>query len=1071
MRRTLILAILLSVPFISRAQFYTTGDDPASVKWYRTDTETYKIIYPEGLDSLAGEYARALERYKFAVGRSAGYTPGEWTCGRIPVILHAFNAQSNGSVAWAPKRMDLFTSPQPYGSEPMPWTDMLAIHEQRHVSQMQAGLSGVFRPFGWIFGEMFNGLVAGIYPSTAFLEGDAVIAETALSRSGRGRTGDFLNYYMIAFDRGDFRSWNRWRFGSQRYYAPDHYAAGYFLLSGIRYVYDVPDFTAQYFHHIARRPYDFNAFRNTVRKTTGKRPKEAYREIVDTMSRIWAAEIRARGPFIGHSPFVKTPSRYTEYSRNTAIGPYVWSVRTGLTEPASLVRTGKSGDTRRMRAFSSEAGRFAGSPASGKIYWSETVPDARWSHRINSSIRYYDTATGRTVTLSRKGRLFNPSVSEDGTLLAVTEYKDDGRSVLRIMDASDGTLLAGIAAPDSLQLVESVWMDGVRIYVTGISAGGYGIYSIVIPDCCDGSVPAEWEVVLPPQPVKILNLDRHGYRLTFTSDRTGVSEFYHLDPVSGKLTQKTSTRYGADCFTYSPDGDTLYYSLKQYEGNIVVKTPSDSLMDRIVDFNDIHRYPVAEKLSEQELELAQNPFSISGKARYEFLNIPDRTGKDRKAGTLSRTDIRPDTTGNPTVMTGSKAAAGTPRRYRKFPNLFKIHSWAPVYFNIDRLRSFSFDHMYQAISLGAAGVSQNELGTAITQFGYSAHKDPYNSGKWRHSGHLSFSYTGWYPVIEASVDFNDRAARQSLFMIQNFRGIPQYMSGGSYATERPYVTGSLTMYIPFNFSRGGWSTGLVPQISYSISNDYVRTGYHIFNRPSGNIDNLLIAATPGMNVPLQTMSLSLRAYTMRPTAPSGVYPRWGIGVEAGAMARPWLEHYYSPMTYGYLYGYAPGIIPQHGIHFTALGQSVLNSRSVFASPAVNTLPQGLSHSSPLTSIASAYSSRSLRLSLDYAIPIYIGDISVFGPFMYLKRLILTPYVDLSMFDWMEDSGFRGNLFSAGASFTIDFERLFWLRFPFSVGITYSYSGGTAFDTLLSAVRADGAGFGHHYVGPVFSVDF
>ena len=76
-----------------------------------------------------------------------------------------------------------------------------------------------------------------------------------------------------------------------------------------------------------------------------------------------------------------------------------------------------------------------------------------------------------------------------------------------------------------------------------------------------------------------------------------------------------------------------------------------------------------------------------------------------------------------------------------------------------------------------------------------------------------------------------------------------------------------------------------------------------------------------------------------------------------------------------------------------------------------------------------------------------------------------------MFDWMEDSGFRGNLFSAGASFTIDFERLFWLRFPFSVGITYSYSGGTAFDTLLSAVRADGAGFGHHYVGPVFSVDF
>ena len=196
-----ILLVLLSSA-ASYAQFYTTGDDPASVKWYRTDTETYRIIYPEGLDSLARVYAVTLEKYKAAAGRSAGYVPGEWTVGRIPVILHAFNANSNGSVAWAPKRMDLYTSPQAYGSEPMPWTDMLAIHEQRHVAQMQAGLSGAFRPFGWVLGEMFNGFVAGIYPSTAFLEGDAVVAETALSSSGRGRTGDFLNYYMIAFDNG-----------------------------------------------------------------------------------------------------------------------------------------------------------------------------------------------------------------------------------------------------------------------------------------------------------------------------------------------------------------------------------------------------------------------------------------------------------------------------------------------------------------------------------------------------------------------------------------------------------------------------------------------------------------------------------------------------------------------------------------------------------------------------------------------------------------------------------------------------------------------------------------------------
>ena len=66
-----ILLVLLSSA-ASYAQFYTTGDDPASVKWYRTDTETYRIIYPEGLDSLARVYAVTLEKYKAAAGRSAG---------------------------------------------------------------------------------------------------------------------------------------------------------------------------------------------------------------------------------------------------------------------------------------------------------------------------------------------------------------------------------------------------------------------------------------------------------------------------------------------------------------------------------------------------------------------------------------------------------------------------------------------------------------------------------------------------------------------------------------------------------------------------------------------------------------------------------------------------------------------------------------------------------------------------------------------------------------------------------------------------------------------------------------
>ena len=147
--------------------------------------------------------------------------------------MHAYNA-ANGSVAWAPKRMDLFTIPSPYSPEPLPWSTMLSVHEGRHVTQMQFGMTKAQRPIGWLLGEMWNIAASLVYQGMANIEGDAVIAETALTNSGRGRTADFLNYYRVAFDSGDFRKWSKWRFMSQRGYSPDHYALGYLTLGGFR---------------------------------------------------------------------------------------------------------------------------------------------------------------------------------------------------------------------------------------------------------------------------------------------------------------------------------------------------------------------------------------------------------------------------------------------------------------------------------------------------------------------------------------------------------------------------------------------------------------------------------------------------------------------------------------------------------------------------------------------------------------------------------------------------------------------------------------------------------------------
>ena len=234
MRKTFITAALLCLSALcARAQFFTHGSDPSNLRWYSTETPYYKLIYPEGADSLARVYGRLLEQFREPIGHSAGTTPGA-ILKKMPVVLHTHNPYSNGSVGWAPKRMDMFTVPEPYGADPVPWEVQLTAHEPRHQAQMQYAYDGWFKYGTWLIGDGFSPLVWALYLDWAMGEGDAVVAETGLTTGTRARTADFLNYFRVAYDSGDWRTWNRWRYGSFKYYAPDHYRIGYMTVAGAR---------------------------------------------------------------------------------------------------------------------------------------------------------------------------------------------------------------------------------------------------------------------------------------------------------------------------------------------------------------------------------------------------------------------------------------------------------------------------------------------------------------------------------------------------------------------------------------------------------------------------------------------------------------------------------------------------------------------------------------------------------------------------------------------------------------------------------------------------------------------
>ena len=1055
----IIFLLTLLIPSVAKAQFYVTGDDPGKLRWNFIDTESFRVIYPQGSDSLAREYAFKLEKYKVPVSRSTGYMVGQGDGRLMPAVIHAYNG-ANGSVAWAPKRMDLFTIPTAYDPEPMPWSTMLAVHEGRHVTQMQFGMTNSQKPFTYAFGQMWNILVSLLYPGLYLIEGDAVMAETAFTPSGRGRTADFLNYYRVAFDNGDYRSWAKWQFGSHKHFTPDHYALGYMTFSAIRYLYDYPDFMKDTYDMASRKLFNFSPAMVQIQKNrTGVKFKETFKEVCDTMQAMWSRDAQARAPFIYAEEVSKPSSVYTNYSHTTVLGNEIYTIKSGYQHTPTLIKIDDQGNETRIRSMSHEMSDLV--PFGNSLIWSEEIPDERWSMKTSSVIRSYNIHNKSKQTISNnKNLLYNTSIksntigaidyslfNEDYSIsynnatknslikfaskeflvngegevaaidkqIASVQYYTNGKTAIRMSAGYEGSY----TSPDSLQLVEIAFIND-KLYASAISDNGFGIYSY------DGT----WDVVLEPQPVKIKDFKAYGNELMFTSDRTGVNEMYHFNPTTGELHQKTVTKYGAEDFVYGDNG-YLYYSAPTLNGLRMYRTPVDSLINRKVDFTEKYSYIIADCLSEQENRLAVE--AGLDKAVDEELKVED-------------------------------VYISEPKRYRKAAHMFNIHSWAPVYVNVDNIMNMSYDYIFQAASLGATAIMQNRLATGVGEFGYSAHKDPYDKTKWRHSGHFKFTYSGLYPVIEAKFDINDRAARQyNVKAIKSGEGASIGLYSGELAV--PYMEGKLSAYIPLTFNSGGWYKGVIPKLTYRISNDMFNTSITVLEQnpspmyPLGNAP--FAGVIDGKNRFRHSLTGSLRGYTSLSTPNSAAYPRWGIGAEIGASANLESLDILSPMGYGYIYGYVPGITREQGLKLSVMHQQKLSDKAIFSTPLVNVLPRGLASNADLTTYMSIQNPAITKFSADYAIPIYIGDISIGRGLMYVKRLCLTPHVDYTM------AG-KTNLLSVGTALTVDLNALFWIAWPVSIGATYSYSGLADYNIVKSQTGID---MEPHHAGFVFNVSF
>ena len=202
----------------------------------------------------------------------------------MPVIIHNESSFSNGVFVWAPKRLEIFTNPDPNGYQ-QDWLTQLALHEGRHAVQIDKLNQGVTKVLSYVGGEQAVGAMAVFLPYW-YLEGDAVDAETRLSNTGRGRQPSFeMELKAQLLEEGNLYSFSKATMGSYKHFIPNHYKLGYLMVRYGRRTYG-DKFWIDFQQYAARKPYLFNPTYFSMRKYGLKSKNQFYQDALEKLQRI-----------------------------------------------------------------------------------------------------------------------------------------------------------------------------------------------------------------------------------------------------------------------------------------------------------------------------------------------------------------------------------------------------------------------------------------------------------------------------------------------------------------------------------------------------------------------------------------------------------------------------------------------------------------------------------------------------------------------------------------------------------------------------------------------------------------
>ena len=660
MKRRLIFlytVFLLSVQFVS-AQYYETGQDPASIKWKQIKTGRFTVIYPENWGPGGMLYAKSLDE---AYSKLVTLFPEKKF--NIPVLIHSFSIQSNGYVSWAPRRMELYPTPE-QNTIPLAPEKQLAIHELAHVIQMESLNRGFSKGMSLLFGEQFTGIVASLLPEW-FLEGDAVFAESILTQSGRGRDPSFQKQLKaLMVDSKKTFNYDKILNGSFKDFVPDNYESGYQMVTLALTMKD-PQIWNKVLKFTGQEPFTLNPVNVSLTRSSGLRKKTLWNLTRDSLKAIWTKDISKVNPADYEVANPDKHGKYINYYSPVFAGTdSIIAIKTSLSATSSFVLINPVQKTEKRILNPGQVYPWFISYAKGKLVWVETQSDPRWENREYSVIKLMDFRTNTIRKLSRKSRYLGASVSPDGKRIVAVENTVNNINNLVLIDVATGTSIESVHAPGNAYLQHPQWSDnGKKITFIFLDEKGEGILSFAFKN-------HQWETLVAASKENLQSSFLKNDSLFFISSLSGTDNIYLRTPDK-RITPLTRSRFGTT--DASSGGNKIFFSDYSSLGNNICSTP------------------VSVKQKNKKDNTSTSSFLIN---RFD-LKAP--SGND------------------------SSTVTYIPEPYRKLQHLFRFHSWMPFYADIAELKADP-----ASIRPGVTIMTQNTLSTLTSTIGYEYSADKRN---------------------------------------------------------------------------------------------------------------------------------------------------------------------------------------------------------------------------------------------------------------------------------------------------------------------------------------------------------